>query len=88
MPGFALVPFLDRMVRIAERVPWVQGFVDGANAGALGLIAAVIIQLAGSSIVDPLTALLGMGAFAIVLRWPLAAPAVVIAAGVAGLFRL
>jgi chromate transport protein ChrA len=41
LPGFALVPLLDRIVRLTERRAWAQGFIDGANAAALGLIAAV-----------------------------------------------
>jgi chromate transporter len=88
LPGFVLVPLLDRVVKLTERRGWVQSFVDGANAAALGLIAAVTLQVGRVTLVDPLSVVIAAAALAAVLRWPLSSPLVVVAAGLTGLARL
>jgi chromate transporter len=85
MPGFVIVPFLDRIVGAVERRSWAQAFVDGSNAGAIGLIAAVTAQLGRASVVDPLTAALAALSFAVMLRWPLSTPLLVGAGAAVGL---
>jgi chromate transporter len=87
LPGFVLVPMLDRIVRLTERRAWAQGFVDGANAAALGLIAAVTLQVGRAALVDPMTVLLASVALGIIWKWPLASPGVVLAAAVVGVAR-
>jgi chromate transporter len=88
LPGFVLVPLLDRIVRLTQRRAWAQGFVDGANAAALGLIAAVTLQIGRAALVDPLTVLIAVVALGIVWKWPLASPGVVVAAAVVGVAHL
>jgi chromate transporter len=87
LPGFVLVPMLDSMVRLTQRRAWAQGFVDGANAAALGLIAAVTLQIGRSALVDPLAVLIALVALGIIWKWPLASPGVVLAAAVVGVVR-
>lgn len=87
LPGFVLVPMLDRIVRLTERRAWAQGFVDGANAAALGLIAAVTLQVGRAAVVDPLTGIIAAAALVIVWKWPYASPGVVMAAAAAGAVR-
>jgi chromate transporter len=88
LPGFLLVPLLDRIVHLTERRAWAQGFVDGANAAALGLIAAVTLQIGRSALVDPLTIAIALVALGVVWKWRLASPAVVLAAALVGVVRL
>ena len=88
LPGFVLVPLLDRIVHLTERRAWAQGFVDGANAAALGLIAAVTLQIGRSALIDPLTIVIALVALGVVWKWPLASPAVVLAAALVGVARL
>jgi chromate transporter len=88
LPGFALVPLLDRLVKLIERRAWVQSFVDGANAAALGLIAAVTLQVGRITLVDPLTFGIALVAMMTVLKWPLASPVVVVGAALVGLVHL
>ena len=85
LPAFVLVPMLDRIVRLIARRAWLQGFVDGANAAALGLIAAVTVQLGRAALVDPATVVIAGLALGIVFKWPLASPAVVGGAALAGM---
>jgi chromate transporter len=88
LPGFILVPLLDRIVHLTERRAWARGFVDGANAAALGLIAAVTLQIGRSALIDPLTVVIALVALGLVWRWPLASPGVVLAAAVVGVAHL
>jgi chromate transporter len=88
LPGFVLVPMLDRIVRLTRRRAWAQGFVDGANAAALGLIAAVTLQIGRSALVDPITVVIALVALGVIWKWPLASPGVVLAAAVVGVARL
>jgi chromate transporter len=85
LPGFVLVPLLDRIVTAMERRAGVRTFFDGVNAAVVGLIAAVVLQLGVISIHDALTVGLAVLAFAVVLWKPLAAPAAVAVGGLAGL---
>jgi chromate transporter len=85
LPGFLFVPFLDRLVAVVERRRWTQAFFDGVNAVVLGLIVAVTVELGRASLVDPPTAALAMVAFLVSLRWPLAAPVLILGGAAAGL---
>jgi chromate transporter len=85
LPGFVLVPFLDRIVVLINQRRWARAFLDGVNSAALGLIAEVAVQLGLVSLVNPFSVALGTSAFLILLRAPLAAPLLVVAAAVLGI---
>jgi chromate transporter len=85
LPGFVLVPFLDRIVRLVEGRPPVRAFLDGVNLGVIGLIAAVTIQLGVSSIHNPLAAGVSVASFLILLWRPLVTPVLVLAGACLGL---
>jgi chromate transporter len=84
LPGLALVPLLDRVVKIVESRPVLRTFLDCVNAAVIGLIIAVGVSLARASVIDLLTVLLAIAAFAIILWRPLAAPIVVAGGAIAG----
>jgi chromate transporter len=85
LPGFVLVPFLDRIVRLVEGQPPVRAFLDGVNLAVIGLIAAVTIQLGVSSIHNPLAAAVAVASFLTLLWRPLATPVLVLAGACLGL---
>lgn len=85
LPGFVLVPFLDRIVHLVERQPSVRAFLDGVNLAVIGLIATVTIQLGVSSIHSPLAAVVSVASFLVLLWRPLATPVLVLAGGCLGL---
>lgn len=87
LPGFVLVPFLDRLLALVAARPALQAFVDGANAAAVGLIAATALLLARAALVDPLSWLLAAATLAVLMRWPLPSPAAVAAGAAARLAR-
>jgi chromate transporter len=85
LPGFVLVPFLDRIVRLVEERPPVRAFLDGVNLAVIGLIAAVTIQLGLSSIHSLPAVLVALASFLVLLWRPLATPALVLGGGCLGL---
>jgi chromate transporter len=84
LPGMALVPLLDRVVKVVESRAVLRTFLDAVNAAVIGLIIAVTISLARASLIDVLTVALAVAAFPIILWRPLAAPAVVAFGAIAG----
>lgn len=84
LPGFLLVPFLDRLMRFVSTRQSVRDFLDGVNLGALGLIAAVTVVLGRASIMDLASAAVALAAFLVLLRLPLAAPGLVLLGAVFG----
>jgi chromate transporter len=88
LPGFVLVPFLERIVRLVNAHAWAKAFLDGVNVATLGLIAAVGVQLGRAALVDPISAGIAVASLAVLLRFPLSAPALVIAGGAVGVLLL
>ena len=69
LPSFLLVPLVFPLAGWLRRSHWMGPFLDGANASALGLMAAVTIVLGRAALVDPLTIALALVAAAILLRF-------------------
>jgi chromate transporter len=68
--GVALVhPFVPRL----RASPVAASILDGVNAASLGLMAAVTIQLARTTVTDAVTLALAGGSFLVLLRFPRAA---------------
>ncbi|HEC23238.1 MAG TPA: chromate efflux transporter [Chloroflexi bacterium] len=69
LPSFLLVAFTNPLIPRLRRSPWAGGFLDGVNVAALGLMAAVTLQLARAAFVDPLTIAVGLIAAGLLLRF-------------------
>ena len=74
-------PFSERM----RRIEWTSALLDGLNAGALGLMAAVAWQLGRATIIDVPAALLAIAALGVLIRFDINSAWLVLAGGVAGL---
>ena len=81
LPYNSVHPFVPRL----RASPVAAALLDGVNAASLGLMAAVTVQLARATVVDALTLVLVVGAFAALLRWPRAAVPLMVVGGVVGL---
>ena len=69
LPAFLFPIYLHRaLVALAEN-PRIRPFLLGVAAGVIGLIAAVTVDIVGTAIVDVPTALLAVGAFAVLVAW-------------------
>ena len=85
VPGFVLVPFMDRVLWLVQHRPYAKAFVEGANAAALGLIAAVTLQLASTALTGVAAGVTAVVTITVLWRWPLASPALIAAGAAAGL---
>jgi chromate transporter len=85
LPSFLFVAIVYPWVPRLRASPWTSAFLDGANAAAVGLMAAVAWQLAASSIVDALTAVLAGVAAIVLIRFKLNSAWLVLGGGAVGL---
>ena len=67
LPAFALVAAVGGLAARLRSRPLTTALLDGVNAAAIGLMAAVSLELAGVAIVDPLTAGLALAAALLLL---------------------
>lgn len=69
LPSFVYVAISNPLIPRLRQSPLVSGLLDGVNAAAVGLMAAVTWQLGRASVVDPLTALITLTAGVLLLRY-------------------
>jgi chromate transporter len=67
LPSFVFVALSSPLVPRLRGSPWASGFLDGANAASVALMALVTWQLGRSAIVDWLTALLAVAGAVLLL---------------------
>jgi chromate transporter len=85
LPSFVFVAVVYPLVPRLRASPWTAAFLDGANAAAVGLMAAVAWQLGTTSIVDGLTAGLGLTAAVLLIRFRVNSAWLVLGGGLTGL---
>jgi chromate transporter len=66
-PALVFVALLSRIVPLIRRSPWAGGALDGVNAASLGMMAAAVVRLADTALVDPLTVIVAVVALAVLL---------------------
>ena len=69
LPAFVFPIFLHRQLVAISENHRIRPFLLGVAAGVVGLIAAVAVDIADTSIVDVPSALIAIGAFAALMRW-------------------
>jgi chromate transporter len=67
LPSFVFVALSSPLIPRLRRSPWAGGFLDGANAASVALMAAVTWELGRTAVVDWLTAALALAAAVILL---------------------
>jgi chromate transporter len=87
LPSFLVMCVLDPCVRALRRSPSLGRALDGVSAGALGLMAAVTVELADAAIDDVLTALLAIGALVALVRFKLPSVALLAAGAAIGILH-
>ncbi len=68
LPSFCFVAAIGPYVEQLRRRTWTAALLDGVNAAAVGLMAGVMLELAGDALVDPLTVGLGLATAALLWR--------------------
>jgi chromate transporter len=86
LPAFGLVALVGGLAARLRSRPLTAALLDGVNAAAIGLMAAVSLELAGVAIVDPLSAVLALvAALLLLLRVP--SLGIVVGGALAGVAR-
>jgi chromate transporter len=85
LPSFVFVAVVYPLVPRLRASPWTAAFLDGANAAALGLMAAVAWQLGVTSIVDLVTLALAVAAAVLLIRYRVNSAWLVLGGAAAGL---
>ncbi|MBI2832510.1 MAG: chromate efflux transporter [Chloroflexi bacterium] len=85
LPSFILVGLLSRFLPAMRKSCAAGYFLDGVNAAALGLMAAVTIQLGRVVLVDVFTVLLTLGALFLVFRFKVNSVWLVLGGGALGM---
>jgi chromate transporter len=87
LPSFVFValsnPFIPRM----RRSPWLGALLDGVNAAALGLMAAVTWQIGQASLVDPLTVIVALTSLVLLLRFRVSSTWLIVGGAAVGLLH-
>lgn len=69
LPSFVFVWLARPLLRTLRQSVVLSGFLDGVNAAALALMAAVAVQLGRAALVDPLTIVIGLVAAVALIRF-------------------
>ena len=85
LPSFIFVLLAAPLLVRHGKNPYVQGFVGGAYAAAIGTILGACVLLGRIAIGDWLTALIGVASLAILFRWKISNPLLIAATAVIGL---
>jgi chromate transporter len=88
LPSFIFVGVVFFAVtKLRESEPF-TGLIDGINFAALGLMAGVTWEIAGTALVDPVTVGIALVALLLLLRYELGAPWLILGGAAVGLARL
>ena len=68
LPPFIFVAISNPLIPRVRNSAWVSGLLDGVNVASLGLMAAVSWQLGRASLTSPITVLIALGSF-VLLIW-------------------
>ena len=85
LPSFIFVAISNPIIPRLRHSPWASGLLDGVNAAALGLMAAVTWQLGRAAIIDPLTIALALISAVLLLRFKVNSTWLIAGGALAGL---
>src|SRR5215216_1360598 len=84
LPAFIFVAISNPLIQKIRNSTWAASLLDGVNASALGLMGAVTVQLAGSSIVDFYTASIAIFSLFLLLRYKINSTWLIAGGAIAG----
>jgi len=67
-PSVLFVAAMEPLVRLANRRPALGSFLSGVGAAAVGLMAVVLLRMAGEAVADGWTAGIGIASLAVLMR--------------------
>jgi chromate transporter len=69
LPGFVFVAITNPLIPRLRAIPWTSRLLDGVNVAAMGLMAAVTVELGRSALVDWLTVIVSAIATIVLIRF-------------------
>jgi chromate transporter len=88
LPSFVFVAVTNPYIGRLRNSTWAHGLLDGVNAASLSLMAAVTLQLGRSSLIDPLTILIVLVCFVLLVKFKINSTWLIAGGAVIGLTRL
>jgi chromate transporter len=85
LPSFIFVAITNPLIPKMRQSKLFSAFLDGVNAAAVGLMAAVTVELGADALIDPLTVGLAIAALVLLIRFKINATWLILAGGVIGL---
>lgn len=85
LPSFVFVWLTRPLIPRLRQSVWMSAFLDGVNASALALMAAVAVTLGQSALIDPLTIVLAIVAGVALIRFRVNSTWLILAGGIVGL---
>jgi chromate transporter len=85
LPSFIFVAISNPLIPKIRTSTWAGSLLDGVNASALGLMAAVTLQLAHSSLTDPYTITIGVISLFLLLRYKINTTWLIVGGAIAGI---
>jgi chromate transporter len=86
LPSFIFVAISNPLIPKIRNSAWASSLLDGVNASALGLMAAVTVQLARSSLIDFYTVATAILSLILLLRYKINSTWLIAGGAIAGLF--
>jgi chromate transporter len=84
LPGFVFVAITNPLIPRLRQSPWLGALLDGLNAAAIGLMAAVTLELGHAALVDALTLMLALAAALLLIRCKVNSTWLIIGGGLIG----
>jgi chromate transporter len=69
LPSFIFVAISSLFIPYVRNSPWASAFLDGVNVASLGLMLGVIVQLAATALVDPITLAIALVSVGLLFRY-------------------
>jgi chromate transporter len=85
LPSFIFVAISNPLIPHIRNSAWVSGLLDGVNVTSLGLMAAVTWQLGRASLTGPLTIIIALFSFVLLIRFKVNSTWLIAAGGFIGL---
>lgn len=85
IPAYVFVALSIPIIPRLRRSPWTAAALDGVNVAAVGLMAAVALELGRAAVVDALTAALAVAAIVLLIRYKVNSVLLILGGAVIGL---
>jgi chromate transporter len=85
LPAFVFVAISNPLIPKIRNSTWISGLLDGVNIASLGLMGAVTVDLGRASLVDPITILVALISFVLLIRFKVNSTWLVVGGAVVGL---